>query len=368
MPGFIDGNQAMWRWFVAIVGVLVGCGPVTATAQSADPYEGEAAVASQSEADRLAALPDALRAVYVQRTGDQSVADDPQLAATLADAPRWLQQYRYREVSQTVGGVPELRTVLVARFDPGAVDRALNAAGRTLWPEPRPQPVVWLAIDDGRGPRLLGNAQAQAVTALTARARQRGLLLTYPLLDLEDQGRISAAQVWAGDRTAAQAAAQRYQTSSVLLGRLFREAGGWVAEWRVLQDGEQLSMQRIADPDSAVALAGGADLAASALSARYAADLASAGPPGRYLVSVAGIDSAQAYARLIGQLRRMPAVREVEIRSAVRDRLLLSLELASGVDGFGRSAAGIGLLRADPSAVDGGQIGTDEVHGFRLLP
>ncbi len=367
------------RISMALVGWLIGLTlSAGLQAQSADPFEGEVAVATQSEADRVAALPAALAAVFVQRTGDQAAATDPQLTPALTEATTWLQQYRYRQSVANVDGVSDTRTVLIARFDAGAVDRALSSAGRMLWPEPRPQPVVWLAIDDGRGPRLLGSAQAQAVTALTSRARQRGLRLTYPLLDLEDQQFIDAARVWAMDSQSAAQATQRYQSNTVLMGRLFREGSGWAAEWQVLQDGEVLTQKRVTDADSATPLAAGADLAASALAARYAADLASAGSPGSFSVRVAGVGSAEDYARLMGQLKRMPTVRDVTLIGTEGDALTMTLELATGMQGFERSASGIGLLQRDERAESGRDIALDpsgddeqsraqEVQRFRLL-
>lgn len=353
---------------VALLGLLLGLAAAAPLpAQEPGPYEGEARVASQEEADRLAALPAALAQVFIKRTGDRGAADDPRLAAALAQAGAWMVQYRYRLDSATVGGLPEQRTTLIARFDAAAVDRALADASRQIWPEPRPEPVVWLAIDDGRGARLLGAGQAQAVSALTARARQRGLRLTYPLLDLEDQGRIDAQRVWNFDLAAAQQASLRYQSGAVLVGRLFRQDTQWVAEWRVLQDGALLAQERVLDPDSANALAAGADLAARALAAHFASELASAGPPGRYAVRVAGIRSAEDYARLMGQLRRMSVVRSIEVTAAEGDALRLSLDLAAGIAGFARSARGLGLL-ADEEAPRSASVLPDEAHHFRLLP
>ncbi len=363
----------------SLLGGLLACMlasalPSSVHAQALDAYEGEVAVVSQSEPDRLAALAAALGEVFVKRTGDPGAANDSRLSSALADAAALVQQFRYRQ-DERAG-----RTYLIARFEAGAVDRALSAAGRTLWPEPRPQPVVWLAIDDGRGPRLLGSAQAQAVAALTARATQRGLRLTYPLLDVEDQQRIDAAKVWASDQTTAQAAAQRYNSSTVLMGKLYREGALWVAEWQVLQDGEQLARESTSNADSAIALAAGAELAANALSARYAIDLASAGSPGRFNIRVAGIGSAEDYARLLGQLRRMPIVREVDLTSAQADAMLLIIDMSTGIAGFTRSANGIGLLTVDqaansdtsidvdPNDVDPNEVDPTEVHRFRLLP
>jgi len=347
----------------ALIPLLIFCIALTAPrVEAADPYEGEAAVASQSEADRVAALPNALAAVFVGRTGNPASATDARLQEALPQAASWLQQYRYR--SRDDGS-----SVLIARFDPLAVDRALSAAGLMPWPEPRPQPVVWLAIDDGRGPRLLGSAQAQAVGALTARAQQRGLTLAYPLLDIEDQQAIDANRVWALDPRSAQVAAQRYQSSAVLLGKLFREGTRWVAEWRVLQDGEVLEDARYVDADSATVLAAGADLAVGALSRRYAADLAAAGPPGRFRLRIGGISSAEDYARLLGQLKRMPAVRSLDVTGSEGDALLIEVELGTGINGFGRSTTSMGLLAVDETPTPDVDVGDDDaatLHRFRL--
>ncbi len=348
----------------ALVLFLFGLCTAAAAAQEAGPYEGEAAVASQDEADRNAALPVALAQVLVRRTGDAAAGGDPRLAPVLASAGEWLQQFRYRQDAD-VGGAP--RTTLIARFDAGAVDRALNEAGYAVWPEPRPEPVVWLAIDDGRGPRLLGSAQAQAVSALTARARQRGLRLTYPLLDLEDQRAIDAARVWSSDAAAAQAAALRYQSAAVLLGKLYRQDSQWIAEWQVLQDGQLLARERSVDADSAVALAAGGELLARALRERYRSDLASAGVAGRYRIIVEGIGSAEAFARLAGQLRRVSSVARVELLAAEGDTLAIDLDLSAGLPVFARSANGLGLL----AALDGATLPTTPDGAparFRLLP
>lgn len=348
----------------ALVMFLSLLAAASAVAQELGPYEGEAAVATQDEADRTAALPAALAQVLVRRTGDASAAADPRLAPVLAQAAQWLQQFRYRQDVDAGGAA---RLALIARFDAGAVDRALGDAGYAVWPEPRPEPVVWLAIDDGRGPRLLGSAQAQAVAALTARARQRGLRLTYPLLDLEDQRAIDAARVWAFDAPAAAAAALRYQSAAVLLGKLYRQDSQWVAEWQVLQDGTLLGRERSVDADSAVALAAGGELLVRTLRERYRADLASAGAAGRYRIVVEGIGSAEAYARLVGQLRKVSGVARLEVLAAEDDTLAVALDLSAGLPVFARSAAGLGLLAAvDPAALATSPDG--EPARFRLLP
>ncbi|WP_251267697.1 DUF2066 domain-containing protein, partial [Enterobacter hormaechei] len=83
--------------------------------------------------------------------------------------------YDYKQ-DQSVGasGAPSFRTLLVARFREDDVDALVSALGLPLWPQPRPKPVLWLAVDDGSGPRLVSVQQANAARPLLNRAIERG--------------------------------------------------------------------------------------------------------------------------------------------------------------------------------------------------
>lgn len=319
------------------------CAPVRAVAQDLGLYEGEVPVTSQDAGERASALPRALAQVFMKLTGDPRAASDPVLSSRLADAQSLLQQYRYRQDVVREGGVPTPKRFLIARFDPAGVDAILAAVGVSVWPEPRPAPLVWLAIDDGRGPRLVSSAQADAVSALTRQARDRGMKLVFPLLDVEDQSRVDATTVRSGDDAALVDAAARYQAGAVLIGAMERSGGSWNANWRVVDQGETLARWTSADPDPSVVLAAGASGAADALAARYAST-AVAGEPGEYSVWVVGVGSADDYARVLDFFRTLSIVRRATPQSADGDQLLLRLDLATGLEGLMRLARAGGVL------------------------
>jgi uncharacterized protein len=326
--------------------LLFGLALLPVQAQELGRFEGQAAVADQSLTARNAALPQALAQLLVKLSGDPTVAEDPQLQQELLRAPELMQQFRYRQLDPAEAG--GARLALVASFERGAVEAMLAAAGKQIWPEPRPVVVVWLAIDDGRGPRLVSHAQAQAVIPLGGRAGERGLRLNYPLLDLEDQRLIDVSRVWNADLAAVDAATVRYQSRVALLGRLYRAGDGWAADWRLIEAGATIERQQVRHPQAATALAAGADLAADALARRHFGRLFDAGPAGRYTIWVEGILSGHDYARLIGYLQQLPLVRSVTPVRAVDDRLLLDLDLGSGVEGLARQVAGDIVLQPLP--------------------
>lgn len=324
-----------------------------AQAQPVGSYEGEVEVASQSDADRLAAQPAALAQVLAKAGAPADVAQG-------TDAAALMQQYRYRQEVQMVDGAPARRVFLIARFDAAAVQRLLAASGGVAVPAPasRVQPILWLAIDDGSGARIVSQDAAAAVLPLTSRAAQRGLRLRLPTWDAQDQAILQARDL-AGEETYAVDAVTRRYGGPALIGWLRRGGSGWVADWR-LRDGEtELGRWQDTDAQASVVLAGGADGAAEAL-ARRQAQVTLSGPAGRYRIQIQGLDSAADYARVLETLRRQTIVRGVTPLALAGDRMELDMELAAGVESLSRLLAGSAL-----EAVTVGDLDTPSVLALR---
>lgn len=326
-----------------------------AGAQAIDPaalYEGEAVVADQSEEARAAALPQALAGVLVKLSGNADAPNHPGVREQLDAAQAMLQHYRYRSDIAVVDGQPVQRAVLVARFERSKVDALLAGAGIAFWPGPRPPLMLWLGIDDGRGPRLVSEAQAQAVAALSTRAAAEGVGMIFPLLDLEDQAAVDVQAVWGENVAAIMAGSQRYASQSVLSGRLERAGGGWRVNWVVIDGGEVLRRWSDAGGDAQALLANGASQAVAALTQRYAG-LAALGEPGRYAVRIQGVRSGADYARAVAYLRSLNLVRGLEVRSAQGEALVLMLDLGAGVEALQRLAGFGQVLRPMGSSPSG---------------
>ncbi|MEJ1250125.1 DUF2066 domain-containing protein [Denitratimonas tolerans] len=318
-----------FRLFLLVLLAIAPCLP--ALAQVIGPYEGEVAVASQSDADREAALPQALAQVLA-RAG---AAPD---ATHGADAAGLLQQYRYRQEVVDVDGVPTRRLYLIARFDAAGVQHLLAAGGGVAAPPRRVQAILWLAIDDGSGARIVSQSAAAAVLPLTTRASQRGLRLRLPAWDARDQAAVRALDLAGEDSYAVDTATRRYG-GPALIGWLRRDGGGWVVDWR-LRDGEsEIGRWQNRDPQAAAVLAAGADGAADAL-VRRLAQVTLSGPAGTYRIVVQGLGSAADYARVLATLRRQTIVRAVSPVALAADRVELDVELGAGVGSLAQLLAG----------------------------
>ena len=309
-------------------------------------YEAEVPVNSQGESERNNAFARALGAVLGKLSGDRSAMSRPGVGAELRNAKDYVASYDYRQDQGTSpSGAPTFRSMLVVRFTPAEVDALMGALGLPVWPQPRPKPVVWMAIDDGSGPRLVGLAQANAARPLLNRAVERGYKLGLPAGNAAEQALVGA--IWRQDTAAVARASAKYQPPMQLIGKLYRGKGGWVADWAFVDKGKLLSKWSTSNADARAAMASGADGAAEALMKRYG-KRGTGGPAGVYRVVFTGINSTDDYLRLSAALQGMAVVRKITPVRAQGSMLEVDLELLSGLSGFNR-------MLGDDSPLQGGE-------------
>ncbi|WP_368561790.1 DUF2066 domain-containing protein [Pseudoxanthomonas sp. UTMC 1351] len=297
-------------------------------------YQAEVPVNSQTEAERSGGFARALGSVLSKMSGDRNAMGRPGVGAELRNAKNYVDSYDYRQDEGTSAtGAPTFRTILIVRFKPEDVDMVAGALGLPIWPQPRPKPVVWLAINDGSGPRLVGLQHANAARPLLNRAIERGFSLGLPSGNAAEQVLVGA--IWRQDSAAVARASSRYSPPMQLIGKLYRDNGGWTADWVFVDAGKVLSTWSTKDADARRAMASGADGAADALIKRYA-KRGVTGQPGIYRVIFNGVDSADDYLRVIGYLQKMSVVRKITPVRANGNTLELDLELLSGLPGFRR--------------------------------
>ncbi|MDQ3286876.1 MAG: DUF2066 domain-containing protein [Pseudomonadota bacterium] len=303
--------------------------------QSKGLYSAEIAVNGQGERERSVGFSRGLAEVLTRLTGDPQVNSRTGVGAELRKAGEYVEGYDYRQ-DQGVGasGAPSFKTMLVVRFDEEAVDDMVAVLGLPVWSQPRPKPVLWLAIDDGSGPRLVGVPRAQAARPTLDQAEERGFTLGLPAGHASEQALVGA--IWRGDGAAVARASKRYSPPMQLIGKLYRKDGGWAADWTFQDAGRVLAQSSESGANVRTVLASGANVAANALVKRYAKPAETAGPPGTYRIAFVGLDSADDYVRLSGYLQTLSVVNGVTPVRATPERIEYDLELISGIPGFKR--------------------------------
>ena len=368
-----DGTKRRWMgWLWAVLLVLLAS---TAQAQRTEgdraaahgAYEAEVPVKNQSDAERARAFSRALAQVLGNVTGGRDAAGKPGVREELAKAKAYVDGYDYRQdegVSAT--GAPTFSTVLVVRFRQDEVDGLVSMLGLPTWPQPRPKPVLWLAIDDGSGPRLVGLGQVNAARAILDQAKQRGYALGLPAGSAAEQAAVGA--IWRGDTAAIAGLSRRYSPPMQLIGKLQRSAAGWAADWIFVDGGKVLSTWQTTHVDARRAMAGGADGAADALFRRYA-KAGSGGVPGVHRVRILGIGSVEDYLRVAAYLDGLSIVRRVVPVAVSPEALELDVELATGLANFARyvdRGATLATVSLPEAAEADEERNTTQVATFRL--
>ena len=263
------------------------------------------------ELDSMAANPQqdafarALGEVLVKVTGlPEAGATEARLGA-LSNATQLVQQYRR---------LPENR--LQASFNAGALRDALDEAGLPVWGNNRPLVAVWFALDAGDGNRMilseasgesevgLDEGQIEALRELLVEtAVARGLPMVLPLVDAEDLGVVSFADLWGDFPGPVMLASQRYGADAVLVGRARSTAAGInKVRWSLTMANEQHGWEGSA--------ASGPAQTAGLLAQRLATTADSAGT---LRVLVRDVDTLEKY----GRLRQYFATLSIVERSAV---------------------------------------------------
>jgi hypothetical protein len=299
-------------------------------------YAAEISVNGQGEIERNTAFARALVQVLSRLTGDRGAASKPGVGPELRRAKDYVSGYDYRQdegVSEQ--GAPTFGTTLIVRFDEDRVNELADIVGLAIWPQPRPKPVLWLAIDDGSGPRLVGLKQANAARPTLNRAIDRGYRLGLPNGTAAEQAVVGA--IWRGDTAAVARASSAYSPPMQLIGKLYRSQTGWTADWIFVDGGKMLSKWSGSDTDARKLMATGADGAADALIRRYAKRGTSLGEPGTYRVVFSGLRSSEDFMRVSGYLQKLQVVRKLTPVRATPEGMAFDLELLTGTEGLRRA-------------------------------
>lgn len=328
-----------------------------------DLYEAEVPVSDKSEASREAGLGDALLRVITKVTGVRNVRSDPGMARAIESPGRFVQQFRYRQAERagTEASISEQRWRLWARFDPRVVDGLVRDAGLRVWGRVRPAVMVWLAVEQSGSRRILGGEDASELAGIIRdSARQRGVPLVLPLLDLEDQGRLRVSDVWGGFRDRIQQASGRYQSNVIFTGRVYRLlptlwegrfsliAGDIVEEWSNQSDILELL------------LADSVNTMADRLASRFAGPAGIAGAFG-FGVVVSGVRSVGDYARTLEYLGSLEQIMDVTVTRVNSDEVRFFVETRGGQEALLNVVALGGTLARE-------SLPGDPELRFRLLP
>ena len=326
-------------------------------------YETSVPVPDQSVAARNVALQQALAAVLVKVTGERSAASVPALASLIQNPSQFLQQYRYEQApagnaaaSPTITyydltrtGAPAIAPtglLLSAKFDPEVLDQAVRAAHEPLWGQERPATLVWIALEEDSKKSIVSAGNNPAIMlAMNSAAAQRGVPLIFPNMDAEDQQTIGFPDITQNDSARIQQASQRYKPDATLVGSIYMTTPGqYAGRWQLTAGAESQSWTTMPGDLASVA-ADGIQTAADNYAKWFALAPGVAGANG-VILSVIGINSVDAYAKVLAYLGQLTAVKNVQVTRVDNQTVFFSVDTRGAIGNLQQAVLLGGLLKS----------------------
>ena len=218
------------RVLVILLAFIIGS--VSASEQEAI-FSAEVMLKSKTLAERNAAIKRALSQVLQRLLVGESnaVLQQPAVQLLLDDAPLMVRQYHYTSPAKIEASGKDQHRMHVI-FDETTVQEHLQDSRLSFWIGPRPKILVFMNIEKGRQLEFFdAESMSNIDNSLTKAAREAGLVLLYPLMDLEDHKNIAAIDSATVDNQAFLPLLWRYGVDVVLAGKIRSSKKCWQSDW-----------------------------------------------------------------------------------------------------------------------------------------
>lgn len=274
------------------------------------------------------AAPQALAQVLIKMSGNPSVTQLPEIQQVLQGADQLVQSFGY--VSQTHNGKTQLLANI--QFDPAALKQLLHQVHQAVWRADRPITLAWVNVDrtnNNPNPILASDEQSSQVLSLKEDSDRLGLPIILPTMDIQDQSYINTDANFPFDTEKLLAAGKRYQSHSVLAGKISAAVdGSWQGQWMYLLNGEPHQWNTVGQTSEEVIAQAMNDMdsiMSSTLAVRDNSKLQTS-----VNLQVAGVINLSDYALVIHRLKQLNVVAHVGVSQLDGSTMKLQLDVVGG--------------------------------------
>jgi len=325
-------------------------------------YSAEVPVEGQSAEQRTDGIRRAFMQMLIKVTGNRNVAQRPELQGDIEQAPRYVQQFRYRldagrAPAATEGAADSEGSarLLTVQFDGAAVQRLLRERRLPVWGENRPSGLVWLGIES-RGQRRVMRPELDdsLLGAMTGAAEKRGIPLILPLMDLEDQSGIRVADLWGDFEQNIRRASQRYSPDLIVTGRMTQLSGRlWRVTWN-LYHGDRVSSWSDEGSDPIGLAHEGVEHVSDLLAERYA-PVGGEANLSRIRLRVSGVTELTQYVGVGRFLQSQSSVERADMVSVEPEAVTYELQVRGGIQVLEQGLALGGMIEPITDLPDAAQ-------------
>lgn len=220
------------KWLLASILVSFIYCPLVVAATLSHLYDVSLPTQTLSEDEKQNLFQQGLILVLERINGQSGIENYPAVSAALKEPTRFVEQYAYEGDK------------LYIKYSAQLINQLIANTGETVWGQTRPSVILWLALEQEPQQRHLIGAESDPLlqAELLKIAKDSGLPLVIPLLDLEDVSVVTVADVWGQFPSVLREASKRYGAQAILIGRvahhkgLSQDAKLWSGYWQLLTD------------------------------------------------------------------------------------------------------------------------------------
>jgi len=221
--------------FLMILGLLFI--KSVAAVEVKDLFEVQVMAKSLNDKDKSTALRQAMEVVVNRLVSGDKLKDNPTIQAAIYNADIYVEQSQYSLASKTHRRT--LERVFRVKFKEKEMMTMVKESQLAIWNEMREEVLVWLVVDNFSAKRLLNRQDNEKLyQAVQKSAKQKGVPILWPLMDLEDEQKLSAEDVLSASSIKLVEASKRYDVSAILSGTLRQRGRCWNIEWSLHFNGK----------------------------------------------------------------------------------------------------------------------------------
>lgn len=320
--------KSFHAFFVILIAVLF-IAPSTWAVRVSSIYQASVLVPSQSDQDKNRILPQALQQVLVKVSGNAQVLNNPKITARLNEADTLVQTFGYSPSNDAAR--PYYAEV---QFDPEGVNKILRDAAIPIWGINRPLVVSWVEYEaPGRPAELIdGNTGSELQLLLTQQAKQRGLPISLPVMDVTDLSQVSVNDIVTMNMPVLMQAAKRYNGDIILVARFMQQTDGITAQVKLIQ-GEMQWGWNISGKQLSAVTHTMIDHVADALASRYS-NVVTNTVREKMTLTISGVAQQIDFTQMMQYLQHLEPVAAIQVKKISGNSVTLTINLRSDPHAF----------------------------------
>jgi len=164
--------------------------------------------------------------VLVKISGNATIATNPVIKKALLRA----REYLVKQAEERVDG----ERYLQASFNEQKINRLLRSSEFGVWSQNRPQQVLWLVVDENFSRSVKGENDtdyADFINAIKVQANKRGIPVLFPIMDLDDQLKVSSSDLWGQFTDPVELASTRYAADNYIIAKIIKQNDDYELNW-----------------------------------------------------------------------------------------------------------------------------------------